>query len=48
MSFLFLFSFFNASASMHGTLLADASSQCCWSPKIHTDICGLGIWRNLY
>jgi len=46
-SFLFLLSFFKASASIHGTLLADASSQCCWSPRIHTDICGRGIWRSL-
>ena len=46
-SFLFLFSFFRASTSMYGTLLALASSQCCWSPRTHTCILGLGICFNL-
>lgn len=46
-SFLFLFSFFRASTSMYGTLLALASSQCCWSPRTHTCILGRGICFNL-
>lgn len=46
-NFLFLFNFFKASASMNGTSLAFASSQCCWSPKIHTCILGRGMYFNL-
>jgi hypothetical protein len=32
---------------MYGTLLALASSQCCWSPRTHTCILGRGICFNL-
>uniref|UniRef100_A0A6B0UUE9 Putative secreted protein n=1 Tax=Ixodes ricinus TaxID=34613 RepID=A0A6B0UUE9_IXORI len=42
-SFLFLLSFLRASVSMHGRLLALASSQCCWSPKTHTWNFGRGM-----
>lgn len=41
-SFLFLFSFFRASMSMCGKSAALASSQCCWSPRTHTENFGLG------
>lgn len=46
-NFLFLLSFFRASASMYGTSLALASSQCCWSPRMQTCILGRGMNFNL-
>uniref|UniRef100_A0A6B0U2D0 Putative secreted protein n=1 Tax=Ixodes ricinus TaxID=34613 RepID=A0A6B0U2D0_IXORI len=46
-SFLFLLSFLRASVSMHGRLLALASSQCCWSPKTHTWNFGRGMCFSL-
>lgn len=46
-SFLFLFSFLSASASMQGTVRLLASSQCCWSPSTHTCILGRGMYFNL-
>lgn len=41
-SFLFLLSFLRASMSMCGRSAALASSQCCWSPRTHTENLGLG------
>lgn len=41
-SFLFLLSFLRASMSMCGSSAALASSQCCWSPRTHTENFGLG------
>lgn len=46
-SFLFLFSFFKASTSMNGMLLALASSQCWASPRIQTCIFGRGMYFSL-
>ena len=46
-SFLFLLSFFSASMSMWGISTALASSQCCWSPKTHTENLGRGVDLSL-
>ena len=45
--FLSLLSFFKSSALMNGIPLALASSQCCWSPKMHTEYFGFGICLSL-
>uniref|UniRef100_A0A7C9D7E9 Uncharacterized protein n=1 Tax=Opuntia streptacantha TaxID=393608 RepID=A0A7C9D7E9_OPUST len=42
-SFLFLFSFFNASTSIHSKPILSASSTCWASPSMHTFILGLGM-----
>lgn len=47
-SFLFLLSFFRASMSMCGSSAALASSQCCWSPRTHTENLGLGRVFSLH
>ena len=47
-SFLFLLSFFSASMSMWGISTALASSQCCWSPKTHTENLGRGVDLSLH
>lgn len=41
-SFLFLPSFFSTSLTMWGISTAWASSQCCWSPRTHTENWGAG------
>lgn len=46
-SFLFLLSFLSASTSIQGILWASASSQCSWSPRMHTFMEGRGMWRSL-
>lgn len=46
-SFLFLLSFFRASMSMWGMSTALASSQCCWSPRTHTENLGRGVDLSL-
>lgn len=45
--FLFLLSFLRASMSMCGSSAAFASSQCCWSPRMHTENLGLGVVFSL-
>lgn len=45
--FLFLLSFLRASMSMCGSSAALASSQCCWSPRMHTENLGRGVVFSL-
>merc|ERR1719458_1020708 len=47
-SFFCLLSFLRSSALMKGIPLALASSQCCWSPNMHTENLGRGTCRNLF
>merc|ERR1712158_61274 len=46
-SFLFLLSFLRSSALMQGRPLDLASSQCCWSPRMHTVNLGRGTCFSL-
>ena len=46
-NFLFLLSFLSASMSMWGISTALASSQCCWSPRTHTENLGRGVDLSL-